>query len=174
MMATAEERAHAIRLLEIHRGNLERLEEKKAKFGIDAPQWIENQLNEERANIAALEPIANPPPLPSQKVQEFVKQTTPGEIDLMMLYLQGTQINARMTTQETQTTRIIEEQSHASIDRMQTKDAIETLVGQTTATERARQHGAKWYRRGLLIAIGLALLALIIGSIALQIATGAL
>lgn len=155
-MASAEERAHAARLLKIHRENLERLEEKKAKFGLDAPQWVENQIDEERANIAALEPLVKPQP--SQKVQEFVKSTASGEIDLMMLFLQGTQINARMTRQEEQNQKqgaqnqaIIEEQSRAALWRMQTGETINDLVVRFTASEQARKRGAKWYRIAMLI-----------------------
>lgn len=148
-MANSEERAHAHRLLKIHRDNLERLEEKKAKFGLDAPQWVENSIDEERANIAALEPLVKPQP--SQKVQEFVKSTASGEIDLMMLFLQGTQINARVTKQEEQNDRIIEEQARASVWRMQTTEVVEDLVSRFSASEQARKGGAKWYRMGLLV-----------------------
>lgn len=87
-------------MLRIHRRNLERLEIQKANLAGEVNLGLENQIDEEKANIAALAPIANPAPLPSPKIQEFVKQTTPGEIDLMMLYLQGTQVNARMTNAE--------------------------------------------------------------------------
>lgn len=152
-MASEEERAHAVRLLEIHQGNLKRLEEKKALFGMEAPTWLENQMEQERANIAALQPLVKPPP--SEKIQEFVKSTGAGEIDLMMLYLQGTQINARVTKQEEETQRIREEQGRASVWRVQTSEDVSTLVAQVGATEQARRHGAKWYRRALLVlAIG--------------------
>jgi hypothetical protein len=168
-MATEEEQRQAARLLRIHRRNLERLEVQRAELAGTLNLALENQIDEERANIAALEPIANPPPKPSPKIQEFVKQTTPGEIDLMMLYLQGTQINARMTKQEEQNQKqeeqnqqIIQEQGRASMWRMQTDDRLGRIEGQVGETENARRNGAKWYRRALVIALSVSLLALLV------------
>jgi hypothetical protein len=166
-MATQEEQQHAARLLKIHKRNLERLEEKKAKLGTDLDLGLENQIEEEKANIAALEPIANPPVKPSPKIEAFVKQTTPGEIDLLMLYIQGTQLNQRMTKAEEQNQHIIEEQSRASIDRMQTKEDISTLMSQVSASEQARKRGAKWYRRAITMSLSVAILALLVGCAAL-------
>src|SRR5689334_5044934 len=97
-MASPEERQQAARLMRIHKRNLERLEIQKAQLAGAVNIALDNQIDEEKANIAALEPIANPPPKPSPKVAEFVKQTTPGEIDLLMLYIQGVQVNARLTS----------------------------------------------------------------------------
>jgi hypothetical protein len=169
-MATAEETQQAARLLKIHKRNLERLEVQKAELGGALNLALENQIDEERANIAALEPIANPPTPPSPKIREFVKQTTPGEIDLMMLYLQGTQINARMTTQEEQMRHVIEEQSRASVWRMQTGETVNSLVAQAAASEQARARGAPFIRRVVTIALGVAVLALLVGCAALAAA----
>lgn len=169
-MATDAERQHAARLLKIHKRNLSRLEEKKALLGGEMDLSVENQIDEERANIAALEPIANPPPQPSPKIQEFVKQTTPGEIDLMMLYLQGTQINSRVTVQEEQTKRIVEEQSRASMWRMQTGEVIETLVAYM---HNDKQDADKGRRRNLILQlVNVTLLAIAVGvvvALALQV-----
>lgn len=161
-MASPEEQAHAIRLLKIHRRNLERLEEKKAKQAGATDLATDNQIEEEKANIAALEPIANPPKPPSPKIQEFVRQTTPGEIDLMMLYIQGVQINQRMTKAEEQNEYIIQEQSRASVQRMTTDDRLARIEGQVGESEQARRFGAKWYRRAITVSMGIALLALIV------------
>lgn len=166
-MASTADQQQAARLLKIHKRNLERLEVQKASLAGAVNLGIENQIDEEKANIAALEPIANPPPLPSPKIQEFVKQTTPGEVDLLMLYLQGTQLNARMTEAEKQNQHIIEEQSRASLDRMLTKDTIDGLVVQVASSEQARKSGATWYRRAITVALSLAVLALIVGCAAL-------
>ncbi len=145
-MATAAEQQHALRLLKIHRRNLERLEERKAKAGVDTDLATENAIDEEKANIVALEPIANPPTKPSEKVAAFVKQTTPSEIDLMMLYLQGTQINARVTKQEEQNTQIIDEQSRARMGRIEIKEVVDDLAKKVDTSERRRQRGALVYR----------------------------
>jgi len=167
VMATSDERAQAARLLKIHRRNLDRLEQQKAKLAGELDLSIENAIDEEKANIAALEPIANPPPSPSPKIQEFVKQTQPNEIDLVMLWMQGTQINQRMTKAEEQNQQIIMEQSRASMDRMQTNDRLGRIEGQVNQSEYARLLGAKWYRRALTIALGMAILALIVSCTAL-------
>ena len=162
-MATAEERAQAQRLLKIHQDNLAIMEEKKAKYGLETPLWLENQIAETEANIALLLPLAKPPP--SKNVQEFVSSVSSspdGPVDLMMLFLQGVQINARMTRQEEQNQKqdeqnqaIIDEQSRASVWRMQTGETIEKLAMQFTASEHARKAGAKWYRIALLVLFAL-------------------
>lgn len=170
-MASDDDRIHAARLLKIHKRNLERLEEKKAKLGSGTDLSTENAIDEERANIAALEPIANPPPTPSPKIQEFVKQATPGEVDLIMLFMQGTQINARMTKAEEQNQSIIAEQSRASVWRMQLTEIVDTLLAQTAGSELARRAGAKWYRRAIVMALSVAILALIVGCAALVAVT---
>jgi uncharacterized NAD(P)/FAD-binding protein YdhS len=174
-MATSEEKNQAIRLLKIHRRNLGRLEEKKANLAGAIDLAVENQIDEERANIAALEPIANPPPLLSPKVAEFVRQTTPSDIDNTMLFMQGVQLNARMTRaeehdakQDERLQQIIKDQARASVDRMLAKEAVESLSGQVAASERSRKGGARWYRRAIVGALSMAVLALIIGCAALS------
>lgn len=153
-MASDSERAHAQRLIEIHRANLDRLEEKKAKFGIEVPIAIENQIEQERANIAALEPLTKLSP--SQKVQEFVNSAGGGQIDLMMLYMQGTQINARVTKQEEETQKIREEQGLAAMWRMQVGEDVAALKQDKAAGESGRRRNL-WL---LLISIGLSAIAL--------------
>ena len=176
-MATTDDRAQAERLLKIHKRNLNRLEEQKAKQAGAVNLALDNQIDEERANIAALEPIANPPaPPPSPKVQEFVVQASDG--NWAMMFSQFVLLNARMTAKEqqdkeqaTQIEKIIEDQSRASVDRMQTKDAIDTLVEQATETEKARRLGAKWYRRALTVSFGVAVLALMVSCAAFAVVT---
>jgi hypothetical protein len=161
-MASPEERQHAQRLLKIHRRNLERLEVRRAEIGGETNLALDNQIDEERANIAALEPLTKPPPSP--KVQEFVSSASGGEIDLAMLFIQGTQINARVTQVEQQNVEqskqnqaILEEQGLSRISRMHLKEAVDDLVTRFSASEQARKAGAKWYRITLL-----ALFALIV------------
>lgn len=126
-------------------------------------------------------PLATPPP--SKKIQEFVASASggpPGEIDLMMLYLQGSQINTRMTQAEQQAKeqnenhaerdqKIIEEQARASVWRMTTSGTIEDLVVRFAASEQARKRGAKWYRRAIVMSLSVAILALIVGCAALAV-----
>ncbi len=157
-------------MLRIHKRNLEKLEERKAKLAGEVNLGIENQIEEERANIAALEPIANPPVKPSPKVAEFVKATTPGEIDLLMLYIQGVQVNQRLTTTEEQLRHVVEEQSRAAVWRMQMGEDVGALTATVTASEKARKVGAKWYRRALIIGLALSILALLVACAALAAA----
>lgn len=60
-------------------------------------------------------------------------------------------------------------QSLAATDRMQTKEVIDSLAVQVVATEQARTYGAKWYRRALLVALGVAALALIVSCAAFAV-----
>lgn len=166
-MATTDEQQQAARLLKIHRRNLGRLEERKASLAGEVNLGIENQIEQERADIAALEPLVKPAPSP--KVQELVQQTTSGDINNAMLFLQGVQANARMTKQEEHATKqdeqtqlIIQEQARASLWRMQTKEAIDALVLQSNATEQSRRDGARWYRRALVIGLSMSILALLV------------
>lgn len=166
-MASADERQQAARLLKIHKRNLQRLEVQKAEQAGALNIALDNQIDQERANIAALEPIANPPPLPSAKVQEFVKATTPQDIDNMMLFMQGVQLNARMTKAEEHDARqdermeqIIQEQQRASVWRLTMTETVE-------ASERARAAGAPWYRRVLTFGLAFSLLALLVSCAAL-------
>jgi hypothetical protein len=172
-MATTDDQAQAKRLLKIHKRNLERLEIQRAQFAGMVNLAIDNQIDEEKANIAALEPIANPPaPTPSPKVQEFVVQASDG--NWAMMFSQFVLLNARMTAKEEQDKeqaeqieKIIEDQSRAAIDRMQTKEAISDLSVQVSASEQARRLGARWYRRAITTALSVSILALIVGCAAL-------
>ncbi len=135
-MATSEEREHARRLLEIHQRNLRELEERAAKYGADIPLHLKNQIDQERADIAALEPIAKP--APSQIVQSFVSGVSDGNGgNWAMLFSQFVLLNSRMTKQEEQTQRILDEQGRASMWRMQAGHDIEDLK----TDQRARRPG---------------------------------
>lgn len=162
MIATDDERASVVRRLKIHRKNLATLLERKAKFGpLETPVWLENQIADEQGNIALLEPLA-----PSQKAQDVV-QNVSGGIDLATLFFQGTQLNAQVMLQAAQNKQIIEQQARDALWRMQTKEVIDEVVAQVHATEKARQRGAKWYRRAITTALSMSLLALIVGCAAL-------
>lgn len=156
-MATEEERASIERRLKTHRSNLASLLEKKAKFGaLETPIWLENQIAEEQANIALYEPL-----VPSSKAQAVV-QNVSGGIDLTTLFVQGTQLNAQIMLQAEQNKQIIEQQARDALWRMQAKEVIDEVVAQVHASEQARKDGAGWYRRVLLVALGMSILALIV------------
>lgn len=122
-MATDEERASAKRRIDIHRKNLRELEERAATYAADVPLHIVNQMDVERVKIASLEPIANPPR--SDDTQAFVTQA--GEGNWAMLFSQFVLLNTRMTKQEEQNQRILDEQFRASEWRIGAGEDIQDL-----------------------------------------------
>lgn len=63
-------------------------------------------------------------------------------------------------------------QSLAATWRMQTDDRLGRIEGTVGHSEEARRVGAKWYRRAITVALGMALLALIVGCAALAALRG--
>ena len=154
-MASEEDRISARRRIEIHRENLRQLEERAATYAGDVPLHIVNQIAQERANIAILEPIATAGP--SAQVQQFVTQVSRSNGgDMAMLMSQFALLNARMTTQEERTQHIIDEQSRASVWRMSAGQDIEALKQDTESGEWGRARNF----RLLLSSIALSALAL--------------
>ncbi len=149
-MATEEDRTHAVRLLKIHKRNLERLEEKKAKLGSDTDLATENAIDEERANIAALEPLVKP--APSQKVQAFVTQASDG--NWAMMFSQFVLLNTRMTQQEEQNQRILDEQSRGSIWRLHAGEDIQDL--KADKQERAKRQHLNFMMQAASLAVSVA------------------
>ena len=150
-MASDEERAHARRLLEIHRKNLQNLEERKANYGsLDVPLSLENQIEKEQANIAALEPLVKP--APSQKIQEFVTQASDG--NWAMMFSQFVLLNTRMTQQEGKTQQILEEQSRGSMWRMQAGEDIQEL--KADKAERQQRQGLNFKLQVLSLVVSIA------------------
>ena len=162
-MATEHDRTHAKRLLAVHKRNLERLELQKAELGGELNIALENQIDQERANIAALEPLVKPPP--EKRVQDFVARVS--DDNWAMMFTQFVLLNTRMTKAEEQNQAIIEQQSRASIDRMQTNERLDRIETQVVATEQARVTGVGWWRRVALITLSMALLALLVSCAAL-------
>lgn len=129
-----EERANAERLLKIYRGNLQRLLEQKAKFGgVEVPIWLENQIDETRAQIAFYEPLA-----PPQKALTTANAVS-GSIDLTILYIQGTQIAAEQARQADQNKEIIEQQARDALWRLQAKEVIDEVVLRVATAETVSQ-----------------------------------
>lgn len=158
-MATEEERQHARRLLDIHRKNLRVLEEQAASAAGDVPLHVVNQIDIERANIAALEPIAKP--APSTSVQAFVTGVSEGNGgNWAMMFSQFVLLNARMTKQEEQTQRILDEQGAARIWRLAAGEDITALKEDTRAGEHGRVRNL-WLLLGSLALSGLALSAVL-------------
>ncbi len=155
MMATEKDKAHARRLLDIHQANLRELEERAALLAGDVPLAIKNQIDQERSNIAALEPIAKP--APSQAIQTFVTGVSDGNGgNWAMLFSQFVLLNARMTKQEEQNQRIIDEQFRASGWRLVAGQDIEALKDDTQAGERGRQRNLWLQVSALLVALSAA------------------
>lgn len=130
-MPADEERAHNERLLGIHRGNLQGLLERKAKYGLEVPLWLENQIKAEQEAIALYEPLA-----PSQKQKEVAESK---DISLTTIYIQGTQMAAEQARQAGQNKEIIEQQARDALWRFQAKEVIEEVVARVTAAETVAQ-----------------------------------
>lgn len=130
-MPQDEERAHHENLLKIHRRNLQGLLERKAKYGFEAPMWLENQIKAEQEAIAVHEPLA-----PSQKVKEVAEGK---EIDLTTLFIQSTQIAAEQARQSIQNKEIIEQQARDALWRLQAKEVIDEVVIRQSSAETLAQ-----------------------------------
>lgn len=125
-----EEREHNARMLETHRGNLRKLLEQKAKFGgIEVPLWLENQIAEQRTQIAFYEPLA-----PPQKQADTAERVS-GSIDLTTLYMQGAQIAAEQARQADQNKEIIEQQARDALWRIGAKEVIDEVVQRFVAMD---------------------------------------
>jgi hypothetical protein len=151
-MASEEDRAHARRLLEIHQRNLRALEEQAATYAGDVPMKIANQIDVERSNIAALEPIAKPPP--SQSIQAFVTGVADGNGgNWAMMFSQFVLLNSRITKVEEQIQRIIDEQFRRANRELTVDQDIETLKDDTQAGERGRTRNFWLQVSALLVAL---------------------
>lgn len=144
-MATAEERAHAERLIKKKRERLRRLEEREAAEGIDTPPHVINEIADLRHDIAALEPIAQPPPGSDVETRALVSRAF-GDGDWAMLFTQYVLLNTRMTRQEERTKEIRQEQHAARLWRLDTDGRL------SDQNERAR----KFSRRYLLLLVATA------------------
>lgn len=166
-MGSDEDREQAKRLLKIYKGNLRQLLEQKAKLGgIDIPVALENQIDETRAQIAMYEPLA-----PTQRTQQSA-QNVSSSIDLTAIYIQGTQLAAEQARQADQNRQIIDQQARDSLWRMQTKQVVDELVLQVSASEKERQKNAPFMRRVLVLALAMSILALMVSCAALILARG--
>jgi hypothetical protein len=137
-MATNEERESARRRLDIHRRNLHKLLEQASNYTDGVPIHISNQIDEQRVNIAALEPIAEPPT--HDDTQLFVARVGDGNGgNWAMLFSQFVLVNVRLTKVEEQNQRILEEQARARIERMSTSEDVMMLKEDTEAGVWGRQ-----------------------------------
>ena len=161
-MATNEERESARRRIDTHRRNLRQLEEQSAKYAGDTPLHVTNQIDEERVKIAALEPIASPPP--KDDTQLFVARVGDGNGgNWAMLFSQFVLLNTRMTKQEEQNQRILDEQGLARIQRMTAGQDIDALKIDNEEGKRGRTRN--FWLFILVIALLFAILALAVGTI---------
>lgn len=150
-MATAEQRAHAGRLLEIHQRNLNDLLERKAKYGDDAPLHLDRQIETEEAAIESLKPFLRPDP--PRDVQAFINNVSDG--DWAMLFQQGVQQNMRLTKLEEGQVQSRQQQHEAQLWRIEHQDAIRSIPAIATEVRRETKGRVFGQLRNLLLVAAL-------------------
>lgn len=123
-MATADDRRHAERLIREYTRRKRVLELRKAKQGDSADPAVDVEIEELEAGIAALSPLTKPEP-PAEAKQLVERQA--GGLDMSMLFVQGTQQNARLTKIEEALGGIRDEQAMARVWRVNVTEQIEKL-----------------------------------------------
>lgn len=82
-MASDADKAHVQRLLETHKRNLQRAEEKKALFGpLEVPNSVENEIDNLKASIAEIEGHRLPPII--QNTRQAVRNQYDNDIDFII------------------------------------------------------------------------------------------
>jgi hypothetical protein len=152
-MATAEERQHNERLIHEYRRRLRPLELRAARQGDDTDPAVLNEIEQLKLNIATLEELNKPPP--PKEVQEAIwKQAG----DWAMLFAQSVQMNTRLTRVEERVETIVATQTAAQLERLATREDIQTIKEQQAETERKRKRWQPVY----LLLWGAAALAIIL------------
>lgn len=148
-MASAEDRAHAERLLYEHRRRLNALELRKVRQGDSADPSIDTQIEDGRRNVAVLEALLESPV--SDDVRDTIRRNTEGDFDFTMLFLQGVRQNERITNIEQKVEKIeakvetvVQAQGAGQLWRL---DIAERLA----QSDEARKHGQS---RNFRLAIG--------------------
>jgi hypothetical protein len=162
-VATAEDRAQAGRLLEIHQRNLNDLLARKAKYGDEAPIHLERQIETEEAAIESLKPFTRPEP--PRDVQAFIHNISDG--DWPMLFQQGVQQNMRLTRLEESMSEMKQQQTSAQLWRMEVQDAIRSIptIARSVAQETQGRLAGQW--RNLLFIFCVAVFVVANGSFTL-------
>lgn len=150
-MATAEDRAHAERLLYEHRRRLKALELRKVRAGDSADPSLDTQIEDERRDVSVLEALLESPV--SDDVRDTIRRNTEGDFDFTMLFLQGVKQNERITKIEEKVETVMQGQGAAQLWRLNIAEHLE-------ASDAARVAGQK---RNFRISIGnLTLLLLLV------------
>lgn len=149
-MASAEDRAHAERLLYEHRRRLKSLELRKVRAGDSADPSLDTQIEDERRDVSVLEALLESPV--SDDVRDTIRRNTEGDFDFTMLFLQGVKQNERITKIEEKVETFVQGQTAAQLWRLD-------IAGRLESSDKARVRGQK---RNFRISIGnLALLLLL-------------
>ena len=150
-MASAEDRAHAERLLYEHRRRLRALELRKVRAGDSIDPSVDTQIEDTRRNVSVLEALLEASV--SDDVRDTIRRNTEGDFDFTMLFLQGVKQNERITKVEEKIETVVQAQGAAQLWRLDVSDRL-------ARTEQARKHGQK---RNFRISIGnLTLLLLLV------------
>ncbi len=149
-----EDRIQAETLLETYRRRLRIRERQMAHYGESADPSIETDAKHARTQVQALERILAPPL--DDAVVDLVKRRLEDDV---LLFVQGEQLNARMTVAEEGLSTLNKVQSAASLWRIDKGAIIEDLQARILGIEGKRKWG-QWRNTVLQMAILIMLIAL--------------
>lgn len=161
---------HDQRLLEAHEQRLERLELKKATLGSSADVSVDIDLEQARSNVDALRAAKRVAVPPTPDVVRAVRRQV-GDFDLAALFIQGVQINARVTEleeenkEQTKEIRTLKRRSDDQLTnqgvaqqwRLDVEPLIRLIPKLVTdwATERKQRLFGQWLNRAIMFGMGL-------------------
>ncbi len=155
-MAAPEDRRHAERLIREYTRRKRVLELRKAKQGDSADPAVDVEIEELEAGIAAVLPLTKPDP--PQEAKELVEKQASGGLDIAMLFVQGTQVNTRLTQMQEQLVDIKHEQARAQVWRIEASEKLEQIpvIQATVQQEVSGRMLGQWLNR--LFIFGIAVL----------------
>lgn len=158
------------RLLAAHEQRLSYLEERKALLGNSADVSLDIDIEQARSNVDTMQALKKVAVPPSRDVQAAVKRTL-GDFDLASLFIQGVQINARVTdlekvnTEQTkaieviqkQTAQVVTQQHAAQRWRLDVDHLIRMIprLVQDHGTERKQRLFGQWLNRAIMFGMAM-------------------
>lgn len=125
-MASAEDRAHAERLLFEHRRRLRALELRKVRAGDSADPAIDTQIEDTRRDVSVLEALLETSV--SDDVRDTIRRNTEGDFDFTMLFLQGVKQNERITKIEEKVEQVERQNSVEAQERPQRQRQLDDSI----------------------------------------------
>lgn len=151
-MATAEDRAHAQKMLKTYRARLRLQELKKAKLGDSADPMIDMEIQDLRGAIAEIEDHK----LPAVVTEARQIARNQYENDLEFIMADGAVRNRRLTQSEEWIEKL-------SVEIHEVGKDVRNLKEDVRQSEAARATGAPFWRRAVSLIALIALIALALG-----------